>query len=47
MRKILLTSAVFGLACAGLIKKKKELVVERKPNVKVLDHPYNTNCYWR
>jgi sulfur-oxidizing protein SoxB len=29
------------------IKKKKELVVERKPNVKVLDHPYNTDCYWR
>jgi sulfur-oxidizing protein SoxB len=29
------------------IKKKKELVVERKPNVKVLDHPYNTDCFWR
>ena len=29
------------------IKKKKELVVEREPNVKVLDHPYNTDCFWR
>jgi len=29
------------------IKKKKEIVVERKPNVRVLDHPYNTDCFWR
>ncbi|RMH81255.1 MAG: thiosulfohydrolase SoxB [Acidobacteria bacterium] len=29
------------------IKKKKDIEVERKPNVKVLDHPYNTDCYWR
>ncbi|MCS6957481.1 MAG: thiosulfohydrolase SoxB [Aquificaceae bacterium] len=29
------------------IRKKKDVHVDRKPNVKVLDHPYNTDCYWR
>ena len=29
------------------IRKRKDVEVERKPNVKVLDHPYNTECYWR
>ncbi|WP_448588439.1 thiosulfohydrolase SoxB [Thermocrinis sp.] len=29
------------------IKKKRDIVVERRPNVKVLDHPYNTECFWR
>ncbi|MEN3028484.1 MAG: thiosulfohydrolase SoxB [Aquificaceae bacterium] len=29
------------------IKKKRAVEVDRKPNLKVLDHPYNTDCYWR
>jgi len=29
------------------IRKKKNIEVDRRPNVKVLDHPYNTDCYWR
>ncbi|MFN7066066.1 MAG: thiosulfohydrolase SoxB, partial [Aquificaceae bacterium] len=29
------------------IKKKRDIEVERRPKVKVLDHPYNIDCYWR
>ncbi|MDW8237931.1 MAG: thiosulfohydrolase SoxB, partial [Aquificaceae bacterium] len=30
----------------NFIRKKKNIKIDTTPNVKVLDHPYNTRCYW-